>query len=80
MLSKSITVVTKLMVFFYYMKAKLETGFTFTPLPVLRHSVASFTSGTGVGSVCVGAHTAETQVILGTLIHIWKNNNKKKKI
>lgn len=72
----SLTVVTVLMVFTEW-GAQLEIGFTFTPLPVLGHSVASLTSGTGVGSLCVGTHPTKTQVTLGTLIHIWKQKGTK---
>ena len=54
---------------------ELETGFTFTSLPVLWHPVASLTSGAGVGSLRVGTHPTQTQVTLGTLIHIWKQKD-----
>lgn len=47
-------------------------GSTFTSLLVRRDPVAGLTSGTAVGAFGVGAHAAEAEVLLSTLVHVWK--------
>ena len=47
-----------------------KIGFTFTPLLVLGHLIASPTVGTDVGPLCVATHSSQTQVLLGALIQI----------
>lgn len=54
------------------MSEERQAELTLAPLLVLRHPVAGFAPGAGVGPLRVGAHAPEAEVALGALVHVWE--------
>lgn len=54
------------------MSEERQAELTLAPLLVLRHPVAGYAPGAGVGPLRVGAHAPEAEVALGALVHVWE--------
>lgn len=57
-----------------------QAELTLAPLLVLRHPVAGFAPGAGVGPLRVGAHAPEAEVALGALVHVWEKKREQRSV
>lgn len=62
------------------MSEERQAELTLAPLLVLRHPVAGFAPGAGVGPLRVGAHAPEAEVALGALVHVWEKKREQRSV